>query len=88
MGSSLAAESSFSSSGFASLGKSGASGGTGVAGEAETLESGDKTLAGVSSVSQCSGIEANVRTFLSPSLVYRREHVLPHPRLGPIGPVQ
>ena len=55
MGSSLVAWSSFSSSGFASSGKSGASGGTSVAGEAETVESGGKTLAGGSGVSRCSG---------------------------------
>jgi hypothetical protein len=53
-GSSLMAESSFSSSGFASLGKSGASGGIGVAGKAETVELGGKMLAGVSGMSRCS----------------------------------
>ena len=54
MGSSLVAGSSFSSSGFASSGKSGASGGTDVAGEAKTVESRGKTLAGVYSMSRCS----------------------------------
>jgi hypothetical protein len=49
--SSLVAGSSFSSSGFASSGKSGASGGTSVAGEVETVESRGKTLARVSAVS-------------------------------------
>ena len=53
-GFSLAAGSSFSSSGFASLGKSGASGFTGVASEAETMESGGKMLARVSGMSRCS----------------------------------
>jgi hypothetical protein len=42
---------SFSSSGFASSGKSGAFGGTGVAGKAKIIESGGKTLAGVSGMS-------------------------------------
>ena len=51
----LVAGSFFSSSGFASSGKSGASNGTSVAGEAKTVESGGKTLVGVSSVSRCSG---------------------------------
>ena len=46
MGSSLTAESSFSSSGFASSGKSGASSGTGVGGEAETIDSGGKCWPG------------------------------------------
>ena len=54
MGSSPTTESFFSSSGFASSGRSGASGGTGVAGEAETIEPGGKMLAGVSSMSWCS----------------------------------
>jgi hypothetical protein len=43
------------SSGFASLGKSGASGGSGVAGKAETIDSGGKTLVRISGVSRCSG---------------------------------
>jgi hypothetical protein len=51
----LVAGSFFSSSGFASSGKSGAFGGTGVAGEAKTVESGDKTLARVYGVSRCFG---------------------------------
>ena len=54
MGSSPTTESFFSSSGFASSGRSGASGGTGVVGEAETIEPGGKMLAGVSSMSRCS----------------------------------
>ena len=48
------AESFFSSSSFASMGRLGASGGTGVAGEAKTVESRGKTLAGVYSMSRCS----------------------------------
>ena len=55
MGSPLETGSFFSSSSFDSSGKSGASNGTGVAGEAETVESGGKMLVGVSSVSRCSG---------------------------------
>ena len=63
-----AAGSSFSSSGFASLGKSGASGGTNVADEVETIESGGKMLAKVSSMSGALGIEASIKAF--PSLSY------------------
>ena len=51
MGSSLVVGSFFSSSSFASSGKLGASGGTGVDDRAEIVESGGKTLAGVSGVS-------------------------------------
>jgi hypothetical protein len=44
MGSFLAGGSIFSSSGFASSGKSGASGGSDVAGKVEIVESGGKTF--------------------------------------------
>jgi hypothetical protein len=63
--SSLMAGSTFSSSGFASSGKLGASSGTG-AGEAETVESGGKTLAGVSGMSRCSGDQGERRDVLEP----------------------
>jgi hypothetical protein len=51
VGSFLLAESFVSSSGLALSGKPGASGGTGVAGKAETVESGGKMLAEISSMS-------------------------------------
>jgi hypothetical protein len=54
-GSHLATGSFFSSSGFTSLDKSGASSGTGVVGEAKTIESGGRLLARVSGMSLCSG---------------------------------
>jgi hypothetical protein len=57
----------FSSSGFASSGRSGASGGTGVAGEAETIESGGKTLAWVSGVSWCSRDQGEHRGIPEPA---------------------
>ena len=66
MGSSLVAELSFSSSRFASLGKSGASGGTSVADEAETIESGGKMLAEVSGVSRCSRDQGEHRDIPKP----------------------
>ena len=66
MGSSLMAGSSFSYSSFASSGKPGASADTGVADEAETVESGGKMLDGVSGMSRCSGDRGERRDIPEP----------------------
>jgi hypothetical protein len=85
--SSLTAGSSFSSSGFASSGKLGALLAP-VLAKRKPWNQEVKRWPGFLAQAGALGIEANVGTFLSPSLVYPREHVLTHPGSGPVGPVQ